>query len=316
MFGIIRNACRGKKVKKLAMECETACLALDAQKARETYDRFLAYCKLVQRGDISNDEWRTWRDATRPVMSYLAPMVLALEGKPNGDPLIKRRMAEMRGEQFQISEAEFPQVTPELALRLADTRRWMFEQCVQTFELSGVHVLNRDLTAKADIELASFQFIHVDSALRRHKYLDETNVKQFLRSIVFSSYSLDDDDESQACANYLQECLDALMSLYDQEATDEEGGDTRLGSAFTLSGAHGFVADCLGFAIVGGYVWQTLGESKDLAGRAGELAGLEYMITHLALMAYWHTAVAFNDEKEIKRLEKEMQQMSESNSKE
>ncbi|GAG10094.1 unnamed protein product, partial [marine sediment metagenome] len=101
VFGLSKR----EKAEKLAKECEAACLALDAQKARETYDRFLKY-RNAPKNDMYWEDWLVWSEATKPIMSYLAPMVLALEGKPNGDPLIKRRMAEMRGEKFQISEAE------------------------------------------------------------------------------------------------------------------------------------------------------------------------------------------------------------------
>ena len=306
MFGIIRNAYRGKKVQKLAMECEAACLALDAQKARETYDRFLAYCKLVQRGDISNDEWYAWRDATRPIMSYLAPMVLALEGKPNGDPLIKRRMTEMRGEKLRISEAEFPKTTTELALRLADTRKSVFESCVKAFEqIPGTQILNRHLSLQVDVELATFQFIHVQWAVRKHIYLDEANIPEFIRYLHIASYNVEDEDEeSQACAYHLQACINHLISLYHQEAANPNEEI----SIYRGEGVLGAMSDCLGLAILGELEWLTKGSNP--AKHMGRLASTSYLITQLMLCSYWHTAVTFNDEKEIKRLEKEMQQMS------
>ena len=314
MFGIIRNAYREKKVKKLAMECKAACLALDAQKARETYDRFLEY-RNAPKNDMYSDEWFVWSEATKPIMSYLAPMVLALEGKPNGDPIIKQRMAAMRGEKLRISEAEFPQAATELALRLAANRQLMFESCVEVFEKSsGTQILNRHLTPQVDIELASYQFIHVQGAVREHRYLDEADIPEFFRFLHVASYNVEgEDEESQARAYHLHTCTDRLISLYHQEASNPNEEISLLRG----EGVLGAMCDLFGIAICGELEW--LSGGCNLRNPVKRLAALSVTVNttiFLKLFAYWHTAVTFNDEKEIKRLDKEMEQRTEDNMKE
>ena len=303
MFGLSKR----EKAEKLAKECEAACLALDAPRARETYDRFLEF-RNAPKNDMWSDEWFVWSEATKPIMSYLAPMVLALEGKPNGDPIIKQRMAAMRGEKLRISEAEFPQAATELALRLAENRQLMFESCVKAFEESGVEILNRHLTLLADIELASYQFIHVQGAVREHRHLDEADIGEFFRFLHVASYNVEDEyEESQACAYHLQACIDHLISLRHQEASNPNEEISILRG----EGVLGTMCDLLGIAILGELEWRTGG--GNLARRMGNLSAAAYTTVSLQLFAYWHTAVTFNDEKEIKRLEKEMQQRAEDN---
>ena len=89
MFGIIGDIYHIRKVRRLVAECEAACLALDAKKARETYERFRTYPGAAD--GMARVEYLTWR-------GQLAPMVLALEGKPNGDPTIKFMMETRKGE--------------------------------------------------------------------------------------------------------------------------------------------------------------------------------------------------------------------------
>ena len=297
MFGIILNAHRGKKVQKLAKECEATCLALDAQKARETYNRFSEYHKgFTQR---ENNEWLAWRVAIRPLISYLAPMVLALEGKPNGDRIIRKRMAEKRGEKWQMSKAELSQAAAQLALPLARTRVLAFESCVEAFEQLGAQVLERDLALKTDIELASFQFINVQSAANTHRHLDEANAAEFYHYLYTASYKVGDDDEdSQMRVCALKVCINHLISLYDQGAANSNEKEIEGSGDMCV---YQFVFDCLGAAILGELEWQNV--HFDPPKLRSLLDTMTQMILALTLWSHWHTAVAFDDQKEIKRLE-------------
>lgn len=304
MFGNILNTHREKKVLSLMMECEAACLAFDTQKARETYDRFLKYHKgFTQR---ENNEWLEWRVAIRPLISYLAPMVLALEGKPDGDRIIKKRMAEKRGEKWQMSRAELSQATTKLVLPLARTRTLMFESCVEAFEQLGAQVLGRDLGLKTDVELASFQFIQVQSAVHTHRYLDEANIAEFCNYLYTAAFKVaDDDEESQTRVYALKVCINHLISLYEQEAADsneeeiEGSGDMR---------AYQFLFDCVGAATLGELEWQNVHGAPPMLNAL--LDTMVQKILALILWSRWHTAVTFDDEKEIKRLKEEIKQLS------
>jgi len=209
----------------------------------------------------------------------------------------------------RISEAQFRLVIPRLALLLADTRKWVFEECIRIRELSVAQIRNRDLTPKIDIELMGFQFIHIQLALRENRYLDEANITKFLRNLHAAWYPLE-AEESQACIDYLADYTDALISLYDQEAEPNKAGtEINWEAAFRLQGVLGFVTDCLGFAIVGEREWQITG--FNLAKKSVEMSAMSYTITYLMLLSHLHTAVTFNDKKEIKKIEKEIQQNSE-----
>ena len=198
----------------------------------------------------------------------------------------------------RLSEAQFPQAAVELAQRLADSRESVFESCVEAFEEPGVEILNRNLDQQTKLELTGFQLIHSQRALGEHRYLDEAGTNTFLQNLLVASCPVRDDDVPK-CADFLLKTADYITSLYLQE----EANPNKEMSLLRGEGVLGTMSDCLGCAILGALEWQT----ADIATRMSRLAATSHATNALMLWAYWHAAVTFNDEKELQRLEKEMQ---------